>query len=63
MLDIRPLAETGRDAFEAGTHLAPYLARLVRRAPQAYSLLQREGATELAAHALKPHPNIGLDLL
>ena len=53
MLDIRPLAETGRDAFEAGTHLAPYLARLVRRAPQAYSLLQREGATELAAHALK----------
>ncbi|MEQ8556719.1 MAG: bifunctional [glutamine synthetase] adenylyltransferase/[glutamine synthetase]-adenylyl-L-tyrosine phosphorylase [Henriciella sp.] len=53
MLEIRPLAASGHDAFDAGAQLAPYLARLARRAPDALALLKADGPAVLAADAMK----------
>ena len=52
MLNIHPIAANAADAFQTGSEIAPYLARLARRVPEALELLKSEGAGALHDHAI-----------
>ena len=53
MLNIRPLADSAAEAFQTGSDIAPYLARLARRVPEALELLKSEGAGALHDDAIR----------